>query len=66
MLDKKKTSWTFISKSQTALDNILNEIKIMQKLDHPNIVKLIEVLDNEGDDTIYIVMEFIGKKNVYK
>ena len=38
----------------------------MQKLDHPNIVKLIEVLDNEGDDTIYIVMEFIGKKNVYK
>lgn len=66
ILDKKKTSWTFISRNQTVLDNILNEISIMKKLNHPNVVKLKEVLDNPGDDTIYIVMEFVGKKSIYK
>ena len=66
ILDKKKTSWTFISRNQTVLDNILNEINIMKKLNHQNVVKLNEVLDNPGDDTIYIVMEFVGKNSIYK
>lgn len=66
ILDKKKTSWKFISKNKTVYDNILNEISIMKKLDHPNIVKLIEVLDQPDDDTIYIVMEYVGKYSVQK
>lgn len=32
---------------KSAFDNILREIKVMQYLDHPNIVKLIEVIDDE-------------------
>lgn len=66
ILDKKKTSWKFISKNKTVYDNIINEVNIMKKLDHPNVVKLIEVLDQADDDTIYIVMEYVGKYSVQK
>ena len=31
---------------KSAYDNILREIKVMQYLDHPNIVKLIEIIDD--------------------
>ena len=63
-MDKKQTSWKLISKSQTVLHNILNEVNVMKKLHHPNVVRLIEVLDQPGDDTIYIVMEYVGKYSV--
>ena len=54
ILDKKQTSWKLLSKSQTVLHNILNEVAVMKKLHHPNVVRLIEVLDQPGDDTIVI------------
>ncbi|OQR97843.1 calcium/calmodulin dependent protein kinase [Achlya hypogyna] len=40
------------------LDNIHREMEILRKLDHPNIVKLIDVFDNEGD-MCYLVMELV-------
>lgn len=39
---------------KSAYDNILREIKVMQYLDHPNIVKLIEVIDDEENDKLYM------------
>ena len=30
------------------------EIAIMKKLDHPNVVKLVEVLDDPEDDQLYM------------
>ena len=36
------------------LDKIHREIAIMKKLDHPNVCKLIEVLDNPEDDNLYM------------
>ncbi|EQC37223.1 CAMK protein kinase [Saprolegnia diclina VS20] len=40
------------------LDNIHREMEILRKLDHPNIVKLVDVFDNEGD-MCYLVMELV-------
>lgn len=35
------------------------EIAIMKKLNHPNVVSLIEVLDDDSVDDLYIVMEYM-------
>ena len=37
-----------------ALDNVLKEIAIMKKLDHPNVIQLHEVLDDEEEDKLYM------------
>ncbi len=36
------------------LDRINREINILKKLDHPNIVKLVEVLDDPVQDNLYL------------
>jgi [calcium/calmodulin-dependent protein kinase] kinase len=36
------------------LDRVYREIAILKKLDHPNIVKLVEVLDDPDEDNLYM------------
>ncbi len=36
------------------LQKVYREIAIMKKLDHPNVVKLVEVLDDPEDDNLYM------------
>jgi serine/threonine protein kinase len=43
--------------SDDALFLIREEIAIMKKLHHPNLVQLYEVLDDPEEDSIYMVME---------
>ncbi|RMZ76129.1 hypothetical protein DV738_g5132, partial [Chaetothyriales sp. CBS 135597] len=45
----------------TAVDLIKEEIAIMKKLHHPNLVSLIEVLDDPTEDSLYMVMEMCKK-----
>lgn len=44
-----------------SLDLIKEEIAIMKKLNHPNLVSLIEVLDDPSEDSLYMVMEMCKK-----
>ncbi|KAF2654730.1 Pkinase-domain-containing protein [Lophiostoma macrostomum CBS 122681] len=44
-----------------SLDLIKEEIAIMKKLNHPNLVSLIEVLDDPEEDSLYMVMEMCKK-----
>jgi len=37
-------------------DQILNEINVLKKLDHPNIIKIYEIFENET--SIYVVQEY--------
>ncbi|KAK9811849.1 hypothetical protein WJX72_011148 [[Myrmecia] bisecta] len=39
--------------------DMVREIAVMKKLDHPNIVKLHEVIDDPGTDSLLLVMEFV-------
>ena len=50
----------------SSLDLIRQEIAIMKKLDHPNVVSLIEVLDDPTEDSLYMVLEMCKKGVVMK
>lgn len=46
------------------LDRVYREIAVLKKLDHPNIVKLIEVLDDPLEDSLYLVFELVQQGEV--
>ena len=48
-------------KENDPLELIRKEIAIMKKLHHPNLVTLIEVLDDPEEDSLYMVMEMCKK-----
>lgn len=39
---------------ENPLEKVYREIAILKKLDHPNVVKLVEVLDDPAEDNIYM------------
>jgi calcium/calmodulin-dependent protein kinase kinase 2 len=41
-------------KGDSPLDRVYREIAILKKLDHPNLVKLVEVLDDPIEDNLYL------------
>ncbi|XP_023169604.2 calcium/calmodulin-dependent protein kinase kinase 1 [Drosophila hydei] len=46
------------------LDRVYREIAVLKKLDHPNVVKLVEVLDDPMEDSLYMVFELVKKGEV--
>jgi len=40
--------------AEDPLQKVYREIAIMKKLDHPNVVKLVEVLDDPEEDNLYM------------
>ncbi|ERS97755.1 calcium/calmodulin-dependent protein kinase kinase [Sporothrix schenckii 1099-18] len=49
------------AEAKDALYLIREEIAIMKKLNHPNLVELIEVLDDPEQDSLYMVLEMCKK-----
>ncbi|XP_066492018.1 calcium/calmodulin-dependent protein kinase kinase 1 [Tiliqua scincoides] len=48
-------------KPMAPLDRIYQEIAILKKLDHLNIVNLVEVLDDPAEDNLYMVFDLLQK-----
>lgn len=40
----------------TALDEVYKEIEIMKQLNHPNVIKLFELIDDPASDKLYLIM----------
>ncbi|WCJ41037.1 geminivirus rep interacting kinase 1 [Euphorbia peplus] len=51
-----------VAPSETAMGDVLREVLIMKMLDHPNIVNLIEVIDDPNTDHFYMVLEYVDGK----
>eukprot|EP00729_Bicosta_minor_P002963 gene2963-26851_t len=49
--------------NEDSLSKLWREVKIMKVMDHPNIVKLIEVIDTES--TMYLVLEYAAGGEVF-
>ncbi|XP_045172818.1 calcium/calmodulin-dependent protein kinase kinase 1-like isoform X2 [Mercenaria mercenaria] len=46
------------------LERVYREIAILKKLDHPNVVRLVEVLEDPGEDNLYMAFELVEKGEV--
>ena len=55
-----------VDERNDALIFIREEMAIMKKLNHPNLVQLIEVLDDPEEDSLYMVMEMCKKGVIMK
>ncbi|KAJ7964285.1 Protein kinase [Quillaja saponaria] len=51
-----------VAPSETAMTDVFREVLIMKMLDHPNIVNLIEVIDDQESDNFYMVLEYVEGK----
>jgi [calcium/calmodulin-dependent protein kinase] kinase len=51
-----------VAPSETAMTDVLREVLIMKMLEHPNIVNLIEVIDDPESDDFYMVLEYVEGK----
>lgn len=49
--------------NEGSLAKLLREVKVMKQLDHPNVVKLFEVIDTE--DTLFLVLEYAAGGEVF-
>ncbi|KAK4483160.1 hypothetical protein RD792_010340 [Penstemon davidsonii] len=48
-----------VAPSETAMTDVLREVSIMKVLSHPNIVNLVEVIDDPTTDHFYMVLEYV-------
>ncbi|XP_077252929.1 serine/threonine-protein kinase GRIK1-like [Tasmannia lanceolata] len=55
-----------VAPSETAMTDVLREVSIMKMLAHPNIVNLIEVIDDPNTDHFYMVLEYVEGKWIYE
>ncbi|OVA18100.1 Protein kinase domain [Macleaya cordata] len=51
-----------VAPSETAMTDVLREVSIMKILEHPNIVNLVEVIDDPNTDNFYMVLEYVEGK----
>ncbi|KAL7153836.1 hypothetical protein ABFS83_04G195300 [Erythranthe nasuta] len=51
-----------VAPSETAMTDVFREVLIMKVLSHPNIVNLVEVIDDPTTDHFYMVLEYVEDK----
>ncbi|XP_022337138.1 calcium/calmodulin-dependent protein kinase kinase 1-like isoform X4 [Crassostrea virginica] len=53
-----------VARPLAPMDRVYREIAILKKLDHPNVVRLVEVLDDPNEDNLYMAFELVEKGEV--
>ncbi len=60
IMNKTKLKRLLVAKQTTGYKLLETEIAIMKKMNHPNIVKLYEIIDDPGYNKLFIIMEYIS------
>ena len=60
-MNKEKLKNKIIGKDQNAYMCVLEELKVLQRLEHPNIIYLHEVIDDPKKDHIHLITEYHSK-----
>jgi len=53
-----------VTKPENPLDKVYKEIALLKKIDHPNVVKLVEVVDDPEEDNIFMAFELLEKGEI--
>ena len=59
IMNKARLKKLWIGKNKSAYKLIENEIAIMKKMCHQNIVQLFEIIDDPSSNKLYLVMQFV-------
>ncbi|XP_020576259.1 serine/threonine-protein kinase GRIK1-like [Phalaenopsis equestris] len=59
---KSRLSKIRVTSFETAWTDVLREVSIMKTLEHPNIINLIEVIDDPDSDRFFMVLEYVEGK----
>ena len=59
-MNKARLKKLFIGKNKTAYKLVENEVAIMKKICHPNVVQLYEIIDDPNSNKLYLVMQCIS------
>ncbi|CAM9635459.1 unnamed protein product, partial [Scytosiphon promiscuus] len=56
---KDRKTHTNAQRDSQVLQNVRREVALMKKLVHPNVVRLLEVIDDPQNDLLFVAMEFV-------
>ena len=58
IMNKKELKSKVAGKGKTAYDCVLDELEVLKRIDHPNIILLTEIINDENRSEIYLVTEY--------
>ncbi|CAD8118493.1 unnamed protein product [Paramecium sonneborni] len=62
--DKNKLKRKLLTKETSAYSLLEQEVAILKKVDHQNIVRLVEVIDDPEERKLYLIMEYVKKGSI--
>jgi serine/threonine protein kinase len=62
-MNKKKLK-TMRVNGKLAYDLVVEELKVLKRLDHPNIIWLHEIIDDENSEFIYLVTNYHSRGSI--
>ena len=60
-MNRKKLKAMDMGGGKNAYESVVEELKVLQTLSHPNIIWLNEIIDDPNKDDIYLVTEWLSK-----
>ena len=59
IIDRKKVKRRLMTMKVDAYSMLTREVAIMKKINHENVVRLIEVMESNDNDKLYLVLEYM-------